>query len=123
VSGKRRKKRNQIAPYRQQQLPNQSITHVQSLSFSGPLPPPEILAKFNEVVPGAADRLIAMAERQSAHREALETAVVQGGLESQKRGSWFGFLGGHCKTGHTGSPENRPIEFIQDRVVLLHDVM
>ena len=32
-------------------------------------------------------------------------------------------LGGHLKTGHTRSPENRPTEQTQDSVVLLHQVM
>ena len=33
-----------------------------------------------------------MAERQSAHRESLESSVIIGNLESQKRGSIFAFM-------------------------------
>ena len=36
-------------------------------SFSGPLPPPELLKQYDEVVPGAADRIISMAEAEQAH--------------------------------------------------------
>jgi len=53
------------------------VTEV-SQSFSGPLPPPEILRKFDEVVPGAAERIIKMAEDQSIHRKELEKNSLVG---------------------------------------------
>jgi uncharacterized membrane protein len=60
--------------------------------FSGPLPPPEALARYNEVIPGGAERILAMAERQSAHREALESKVVNANVSSQKMGSTYAFI-------------------------------
>jgi len=44
------------------------------------------------VIPNGAERIMAMAERQSAHREALEDKVVTGNLASQARGSHYAFL-------------------------------
>jgi uncharacterized membrane protein len=44
----------------------------------GPLPPPHVLQGYNEIVPGAADRILQMAERQSDHRMEMERAVVNG---------------------------------------------
>lgn len=35
---------------------------------------------------------MAMAERQSAHRERIETKVINGNVAGQTRGSWFGFI-------------------------------
>ncbi len=67
-------------------------TLTQSVSFSGPLPPPGLLAKYNEVIPNGAERIMAMAERQSAHREALEARVVAGNVASQARGSHYAFI-------------------------------
>lgn len=55
---------------------NRVVVH-QSTSFSGPLPPPEILRRFDEVVPGAAERIIKMAEEQSGHRRELEKKVIE----------------------------------------------
>ncbi len=49
---------------------------VQAAYFNGPLPPPDILAKYNDVLPGAADRIIAMAEKQAEHRQELEKIAV-----------------------------------------------
>jgi uncharacterized membrane protein len=63
-----------------------------SRTFSGPLPPPEILQKYNEIVPGAADRIIKMAESQHHHRQALEKNVVSSNVFSQKLGLGLGFV-------------------------------
>lgn len=56
--------------------------------FTGPLPPPEQLIKYNEAVPNAAERIIAMAERQSAHRQQLENTV----LKAEARRSSLGLI-------------------------------
>src|SRR5690606_22269969 len=45
---------------------------VQISSFTGPLPPPEILKSYDSIVDGAASRIIKMAEIQADHRRALE---------------------------------------------------
>jgi len=67
-------------------------TLTQSVSFSGPLPHPNLLAKYNEVIPDGANRIMAMAERQSAHRVSLEAKVVAGNVASQARGSHYAFI-------------------------------
>jgi uncharacterized membrane protein len=51
-----------------------------------------LLAKYSAVVPNGAERIMAMAERQSSHREKLEAHVVNGNVASQTRGSWFAFI-------------------------------
>ena len=55
----------------------QIVTSEQAV-FRGPVPPPEVLAGYEATLPGAADRILAMAERQSRHRQELETTVVAG---------------------------------------------
>ncbi|MFN7543319.1 MAG: DUF2335 domain-containing protein [Acidobacteriota bacterium] len=42
-------------------------------AFSGPLPPPSVLRDYEEFVPGSAERIIAMAEKQGDHRRRLES--------------------------------------------------
>lgn len=61
-------------------------------AFSGPLPPPEILQKFDEIVPGAAERIIKMAEDQSAHRRELERRVIISDVNRSKWGQILGFI-------------------------------
>ena len=64
----------------------------QHSSFSGPLPPPEVLKKFDEVVPGSAERIIKLAEGQFAHRTELERKVIASDISSSKLGQILGFV-------------------------------
>ena len=58
--------------------------------FSGPLPPPETLKIYNEVIPNGADRIMQMAEKQSEHRQALEKKA----LKTDSRNSVLGIISG-----------------------------
>lgn len=49
---------------------------AQMAFHSGPIPPPEILQNYDQVLPGAAERILAMAENQSAHRQRLEEKYI-----------------------------------------------
>lgn len=57
-----------------QQKPNNSIqvTRQEAQFYAGPLPHPDTLQRFNEIVPGAADRILKQFEAQSEHRRYLE---------------------------------------------------
>ena len=60
--------------------------------FEGPLPPPSILAQYDQVAPGAAERILGMAERQSSHRIALEARVVSSDVVRSYLGLLLGFV-------------------------------
>lgn len=60
--------------------------------FSGPLPHPEILERYNELIPNGADRITKLAENQNAHRISTETKLVDQGLIQSKRGQIFAFI-------------------------------
>ena len=51
----------------------QTTLQVKTEKFSGPLPPADEMEKYERVSPGAAERIIAMAETQSSHRHGLES--------------------------------------------------
>ncbi|MBW2608107.1 MAG: DUF2335 domain-containing protein [Deltaproteobacteria bacterium] len=59
--------------------PNQ-ILSASAQTFSWPLPPPEILAKYNSVLPDAAERIISMAENQATHRQRIESKVIESNI-------------------------------------------
>lgn len=61
-------------------------------SFSGPLPPPNILMGYEKTCPGAADRIIKMAETQTKHRQKLEKSVVGSNIDNEKVGMWMAFI-------------------------------
>jgi len=55
------------------------IAQATSSVYSGPIPPPDLLAKFGEIIPNGADRILKMAEEQSNHRRCIEKWAVIGG--------------------------------------------
>lgn len=61
-------------------------------SYSGPIPPPSMLASYNEILPGAADRILKMAEDQSKHRQDIEKKVIDNDILTSRLGVVFGFL-------------------------------
>jgi len=67
------------------------ITQVTARQFSGPIPEPEILEKYNAVSPGAADRIIAMAEQNSNHLQLMDKMKITSAFQERQRGQYFGF--------------------------------
>lgn len=74
-------------------IPQQLVAKVtqQVTAYRGPVPPPQLLREYDEVVPGAADRILAMAEMQTMHRVDLEATVVKGDSRRSWVGLWLGF--------------------------------
>lgn len=60
--------------------------------WSAPIPPPELLQQYNEIIPNGADRILAMAENQSAHRIRMESMAIKANLNRATRGQLFAFL-------------------------------
>ena len=61
-------------------------------SFSGPLPPPSVLAEFEQVEPGAANRIISMTENQLRHNQEMEKLVVNSTVGDSRLGVWLAFI-------------------------------
>lgn len=57
---------------------------------SGPLPHPDVLARYNETVQNGAERLMQAFEKQQTHRQELEKKVIFGNVDAEKRGQWMG---------------------------------
>src|SRR5262245_27976284 len=55
-------------------------------AFSGPMPSPRILGEYNEIVPGAAERILKLFEEQVHHRFALDRSEI--------RRTWAGLIAG-----------------------------
>ena len=61
-------------------------------AWEGPLPPPESLQGYESVIPGAANRILEMAERQSDHRMQMDKMVISGGSRRSYLGLVAGFV-------------------------------
>ena len=84
-TGERNRPKNQPAA-RQADVVSAAQTEVMAASWQGPLPPPATLREFDDVVPGAALRILDMAEKQSAHRIQIEKTVIDGDSRRADRG-------------------------------------
>lgn len=76
-------KLGEIVPEPKKQEVTQVIREVVAASFSGP---PAILREYDEISPGAADRIIAMAEKEQSHRHSWEKHALSAD-------SWYSMAG------------------------------
>ncbi len=60
------------------------IIEARAEFHSGPLPLPSTFAKYDEILPGAAERILALAEAQAAHRRDMEMQRLQSRVKFKK---------------------------------------
>jgi len=84
--------------------PNKQPAHLvqqvrREMISSGPLPSPEILKRYEEILPGAAERIVQMAEREQSqsHIHMHEQLRIEGSINTEhihymKRGQVFAFI-------------------------------
>ena len=65
---------------------------VAEYRHAGPIPDPMTLKGYNNICPGAADRIITMAENQAKHRQEMEKTVVQSRSSDSNKGINCGFI-------------------------------
>jgi len=98
---KRGKKASKLANRRKLQGKQQTKPQVVAMQaeFRGPLPPPDMLQRYEEIHPGTAERVLQQFERETQHRHAIEQKVIDAQLEAQlaeipafRLGQVFAFL-------------------------------
>lgn len=77
-----------------QKLPPEKREAIYSQVFSGPIPPAAELKAYEQVVSGAADRIISMAEGEADHRRRQEEKLVNSSCGDSRLGLWLGFFMG-----------------------------
>ena len=79
----------------QRQRPTQTANPAQQQvtmqQWQGPLPPPGALAQFDQIVPGSAERIIAMVEREQTHRQQHEAQEQRASIGNFNRGQLMAF--------------------------------
>jgi uncharacterized membrane protein len=71
---------------------NGVVKVAQAESFSGPLPHPDILSRYDSVHPGAAKIILDAFQNQGQHRQQLESIVVRQGSRDSLLGLIFAFI-------------------------------
>jgi uncharacterized membrane protein len=93
MSSHRKKAQNKaVAKLAANRTHTQSLTSVKQTTFQGPLPPPEVLRQYDQLLPGAAERIISMWENQARHRQQLEKDVIASDIKDSKLGLTLGFI-------------------------------
>ncbi|WP_340611910.1 DUF2335 domain-containing protein [Xenorhabdus bharatensis] len=67
-----------------------SVIQHKIFEFQGPIPPPSQLREYENILPGAAERLLSLAEKEQRHRHDMDNKIVDGGMSKDRRGQWMG---------------------------------
>ncbi len=72
---------------------------VEQVQFVGPIPEPSVLQGYENIKAGFAERIVAMAERQAAHRQQIEVSISKAHIDDsvaerieRKRGQVIGAI-------------------------------
>lgn len=80
-----------VPKQRKQQIVRAVIQTVQKIHM-GPLPDPNTLAEYNNIIPNGAERIMAMAEKQSDHRMKMESEVIHRQMNQSTAGQIFALI-------------------------------
>jgi len=69
-----------------------TMVAMEQRMYSGPLPPADEIAAYEQTCKGAADRIISMAEKSLSNRIANEQYIIKEDAKQVGRGQIFGFV-------------------------------
>src|SRR5690606_26344451 len=90
---------------------------IESMEFQGPIPPPGLLQAYEDVCPGAAERIIALAEKEQSFGHQITGAALDAESKQNRRGQvcavivalsafacagFLGFVGAHASAAIVG---------------------
>ncbi len=94
MSKKRTKNKPSIKAVQQPQDQSQKRLlvheHQEQYIFQGPLPAPQILEQYNQIVPDAAERILRMAEKDADFQREITHKAIDTEAKERKRGQIFG---------------------------------
>ena len=68
-----------------------AVVGIVQSSYTGPIPPPEVIKGYESIIPGSAERLLKMAEMEQQHRFEIDNQLTKGYLSLNVRGQLLGF--------------------------------
>ncbi len=66
-----------------------------AVTFSGPLPPPAMLKSYNDIEPGIAGRIIAMAESSLVHDQKIQSQILDADVLASRSDHTYRLMGMH----------------------------
>lgn len=73
-------------------LPENVRVSVIEAAFSGPLPPSSMFEHYEKTLPGSADRILKMAEKEQDNRAAWKTEALRSARGDVRRLQWLGAI-------------------------------
>lgn len=70
----------------------QSVTIARAQRFEGPIPSPAVLEQYDKILPGAAERIIRMAESEAEHRHRLTSRHLESEIAEARWGQILAFF-------------------------------
>ena len=96
ASSTERKPKNQPPVVSEEVLENlpeeTKVAVIQSASFNGPLPPPSLFGKYDEILPGSANRILKITEREQNQRHDWDNKALDFQNKEVSRGQYLGFI-------------------------------
>ena len=71
---------------------SQIVHQQQSVMYSGPLPTSSEFSGYEQALPGAASRILALTEQEAEHRRTNEEKIVHHSIKNSGRGQIFAFI-------------------------------
>ena len=75
-----------------QRSPSSAIMTPTVEAYSGPLPSPDMLTQYNAAFGECAERIVAMAEKQAAHRQEIEKIFITAAVKHETRAQIIGCI-------------------------------
>ncbi len=105
--------RSKSKPTQQKRSNHQAsqTTQVSTVEYSGPLPPAAEMSRFETILPGAAERILSMAESSQNHAQKMEYDALHSHRREVRRGQYSGIIvtlsafGTSVYMASTGNPE------------------
>jgi uncharacterized membrane protein len=82
---------NLIPQGQKAQVVAQVVSLVSEERFSGPIAHPRHLREYEDICPGAADRIIRMAEQSLAHGQSVQKSALNADIADMQAGRRYGF--------------------------------
>lgn len=67
------------------------MTSLYEESFSGPIPHPQHLAEYDNILPGSADRILTMAEENLSHNQTCQKSALDADIMDMRHSRRYGF--------------------------------
>jgi len=64
---------------------------IRASIFQGPMPPPEMMERYEVLCPGFTERTLRMVELQADNRRGLEQRVIDAKIQHEGTGQWMAF--------------------------------